>query len=127
MIEMVVDSIRVSLMNYQRVVMLKEKTTDRYLPIWIGPTEADAIALAALINTYYNADDQGVMDVEVLLKYYAVEIGSYLAIQLERRNQSLMKYDSKGFYTCEVLGVSYNLNKLTMTLTLRLIAFIRRG
>ena len=45
MIEMVVDSIRVSLMNYQRVVMLKEKMTDRYLPIWIGPTEADAIAV----------------------------------------------------------------------------------
>ena len=45
MIEMVVDSIRVSLMNYQRVVMLKEKTTDRYLPIWIGPAEADAIAV----------------------------------------------------------------------------------
>jgi len=45
MIEMSVDSIRVSLMNYQRVVILKEKTADRYLPIWIGPNEADAIAV----------------------------------------------------------------------------------
>jgi bifunctional DNase/RNase len=45
LIEMVVDSIRVSLMNYQRVVILKEKATDRYLPIWIGPSEADAIAV----------------------------------------------------------------------------------
>lgn len=45
MIEMIVDSIRVSLMNYQRVVILKEKTSDRYLPIWIGPAEADAIAV----------------------------------------------------------------------------------
>jgi len=44
MIEMTIDSIRVSLMNYQRVVILKEKMTDRYLPIWIGPAEADAIA-----------------------------------------------------------------------------------
>ena len=44
MIEMTVDSIRVSLMNYQRVVILKEKTAERYLPIWIGPAEADAIA-----------------------------------------------------------------------------------
>jgi bifunctional DNase/RNase len=42
---MIVDSIRVSLMNYQRVVILKEKDTDRYLPIWIGPAEADAIAV----------------------------------------------------------------------------------
>ncbi len=45
MIEMSIDSIRVSLMNYQRVVILKEKTADRYLPIWIGPAEADAIAI----------------------------------------------------------------------------------
>ena len=45
MIEMTIDSIRVSLMNYQRVVILKEKIAERYLPIWIGPAEADAIAV----------------------------------------------------------------------------------
>jgi len=32
-------------MNYQRVVILKEKMAERYLPIWIGPAEADAIAV----------------------------------------------------------------------------------
>src|SRR3990170_3483314 len=42
---MTIESIRVSLMNYQRVVILKEKESDRYLPIWIGPAEADAIAV----------------------------------------------------------------------------------
>src|SRR3712207_5974036 len=31
--------------NYKRVVMLKEKTAQRYLPIWIGHFEADAIAI----------------------------------------------------------------------------------
>jgi len=45
MVEMNIDSIRVSLMNYQRVVILKEKLAERYLPIWIGPAEADAIAV----------------------------------------------------------------------------------
>ena len=45
MIEMTIDSIRVSLMNYQRVVILKEKMAERYLPIWIGQAEADAIAV----------------------------------------------------------------------------------
>jgi uncharacterized protein len=45
MLEMVIDSIRVSLLNYQRVVILKEKSADRYLPIWIGPDVADAIAV----------------------------------------------------------------------------------
>ncbi len=45
MMELEIDSIRVSLLNYQRVVILKEKDADRYLPIWIGPSEADAIAI----------------------------------------------------------------------------------
>ena len=45
MIELSIESIRVSLRNYQRVVILKEKNADRYLPIWIGPAEADAIAV----------------------------------------------------------------------------------
>ena len=45
MMEMVIDSIRVSVTTYQRVVILKGKDSDRYLPIWIGPAEADAIAL----------------------------------------------------------------------------------
>ena len=43
--EMSIDSIRVSLTNYRRVVILKVKDDDTYLPIWIGPSEADAIAL----------------------------------------------------------------------------------
>lgn len=45
MVELTIESIRVSLMNYQRVVILKEKESDRYLPIWIGPAEADAISV----------------------------------------------------------------------------------
>ncbi len=43
MIEVVIDSIRVSLMTQHRVVILKDQHTERYLPIWIGPFEADAI------------------------------------------------------------------------------------
>jgi len=43
--ELTIESIRLSLMNYQRVVILREKDSDRYLPIWIGPAEADAIAV----------------------------------------------------------------------------------
>jgi bifunctional DNase/RNase len=43
--ELTIESIRLSLMNYQRVVILREKDADRYLPIWIGPAEADAIAV----------------------------------------------------------------------------------
>jgi bifunctional DNase/RNase len=45
MIECKIDSIRVSLVTQHRVVILKEVDSERYLPIWIGPYEADAIAL----------------------------------------------------------------------------------
>lgn len=41
-----VDSIRASLMSNQRVVLLKDSNAERYLPIWIGPFEAEAIAMA---------------------------------------------------------------------------------
>ncbi|MSQ41549.1 MAG: bifunctional nuclease family protein [Dehalococcoidia bacterium] len=44
MIELEIDSIRVNLRSYQRVVILREKDAGRFLPIWIGATEADAIA-----------------------------------------------------------------------------------
>jgi uncharacterized protein len=44
-IEMTVDSIRVHMPTGQHVVILKEKEAERYLPIWIGINEANAIAL----------------------------------------------------------------------------------
>lgn len=43
MVEVTIHSIRVSPMNYQHVVILKEATGEHYLPIWIGPAEANAI------------------------------------------------------------------------------------
>ena len=45
MIEMSVEFVRVSMQNYNRVVILREKEADRYLLIWIGPAEAEAIAM----------------------------------------------------------------------------------
>jgi uncharacterized protein len=46
LVEVVVDSVRVSLTNQQRIVVLREVNADRYLPIWIGPYEAEAITIA---------------------------------------------------------------------------------
>jgi bifunctional DNase/RNase len=45
MIEVNIDSVRVSLMSQHRVIVLKEIDAERYLPIWIGPFEADAITI----------------------------------------------------------------------------------
>jgi bifunctional DNase/RNase len=46
MLEVVIDSIRVSLMNQQRIVILREEGAERYLPIWIGVYEAESITIA---------------------------------------------------------------------------------
>lgn len=46
MVEVVIDSIRVSLMSQQRIVILREVGADRYLPIWIGVYEAESITIA---------------------------------------------------------------------------------
>jgi len=45
MIEATVESIRVSLVSQNRVVILREIDGDRHLPIWIGAYEAEAIAM----------------------------------------------------------------------------------
>jgi len=45
LIEMSVESVRVHMLSTQHVVILRELERDRYLPIWIGPWEASAIAM----------------------------------------------------------------------------------
>jgi hypothetical protein len=46
MVEVVIDSIRVSLMSQQRVIILREVGTERYLPIMVGIYEAEHLTLA---------------------------------------------------------------------------------
>ena len=78
MIEVVIDSIRVSLMSQQRIVILREVGAERYLPIWIGVYEAEAITIALqevevsrplthdLIRNIINDLDAQVVRVEVM-------------------------------------------------------------
>ncbi len=46
MIQVTIDSVRVSLMSPQRVIVLRQLNEDRYLPIWVGPYEDEAISVA---------------------------------------------------------------------------------
>jgi uncharacterized protein len=46
LVELQVDSVKVSLLNQSRVLMLREAGTARVLPIWVGAWEGNAIALA---------------------------------------------------------------------------------
>lgn len=45
MIEVVIDSIRISLISQHRIVMLRDIDGERQLPIWIGPCEAESITI----------------------------------------------------------------------------------
>lgn len=77
MIEVVIDSIRVSLMSQQRIVILRESDAERYLPIWIGVYEAEAITIALqevevarplthdLLKNIFGALDARILRVEV--------------------------------------------------------------
>lgn len=46
MVEVVIDSVRVSLMSAQRLIVLRQVNEQRFLPIWVGPYEAEAITVA---------------------------------------------------------------------------------
>ena len=45
LVEMAVETVGMSEIDHQPVVVLKEKAGERYLPIWIGFAEANAIAV----------------------------------------------------------------------------------
>ena len=45
-VEVMVDSVRVSLTSQQRIILLRCLDSDHYLPIWIGPYEAESITIA---------------------------------------------------------------------------------
>ena len=77
MLEVVIDSIRVSLMSQQRIVILREAQAERYLPIWIGIYEAESITIALqevevarplthdLLKNVFGAMDARILRVEV--------------------------------------------------------------
>lgn len=45
MVRVTIDSVRISLMSQHRLIVLKDIESPRFLPIWIGPFEADAITI----------------------------------------------------------------------------------
>jgi len=77
MIDVFIDSVRVNLMSPQRLVILRESNGERYLPIWVGAYEAEAITVALqevemsrplthdLIRTILNTFNARIMRVEI--------------------------------------------------------------
>ncbi len=78
MVEVVIDSIRVSLMNQQRIVILREVEAERYLAIWVGVYEAEHLTIALqdvevsrpltynLFNSVIKALNARILQVEVV-------------------------------------------------------------
>ena len=78
MIEVQIDSVRVHLMTPNRLVVLKQINAERYLPIWVGPYEAEAITIALqevemsrplthdLLKNVFNALNARIVRVEVV-------------------------------------------------------------
>ena len=93
MVQVTIDSIRVSLVSPQRIVILKDLDQERFLPIWIGPFEAEAITIK-------------LQDVDVkrplthdLLNQFIVELGATVSHVLvnDLRNDT--------FYAHIVIGI----------------------
>jgi len=91
MVEVVIDSIRVHLMAPQRVIVLKQVNTKRFLTIWVGPYEAEAITIALqevevarplthdLIKNIFNSFNARVTRVEIVRLKEEIFYGNIVA------------------------------------------------
>jgi len=103
MVEVIIDSIRVSLTNQQRIIILKDINHERYLPIWIGPYEAEAITISLqevevsrpqthdLLKNILNHLDARLLRVEVV----AIRDDVFFANLVIEHNSVTMNVDSR--------------------------------
>lgn len=103
MVEVIIDSVRVSLTNQQRIVVLRDINAERYLPIWIGPYEAESITIALqeievsrpqthdLIKNIFNQMNARLLRVEVLSLRDDVFFGN-LIVEI---NEDIIEIDSR--------------------------------
>ena len=91
MIEVQIDSVRVHLMTPQRLVVLKQMGSERYLPIWVGPYEAEAITVALqevemirplthdLLKNVFGAFNARIKRIEIIKLQNEIFYGSIIA------------------------------------------------
>lgn len=103
MVEVVIDSIRVSLMSQQRIVILREQNAERYLPIWIGVYEAESITIALqevevarplthdLLTSIFRQLEARILRVEVV----ALRDDTYFGNIVVEKNGHLLNIDSR--------------------------------
>jgi len=103
MIEVQIDSVRVHLMTPNRLVVLKQVNEDRYLPIWVGPYEAEAITIALqevevsrplthdLLRNVFSAFNARVTRIEIV----KLENDTYFGAIIAELNGKELKIDSR--------------------------------
>ena len=91
MIEVQIDSVRVHLMTPSRLVVLKQVNSERYLPIWVGPYEAEAITVALqevemirplthdLLKNVFGAFNARIMRIEIVKLENDIYYGTIVA------------------------------------------------
>jgi bifunctional DNase/RNase len=103
MVEVVIDSIRVSLMSPQRVVVLRQTEVERYLAIWVGPYEAESITVALqeveisrpmthdLLKNLFNIFNAQVLRIEIIALKDDIFYGNIVA----KTDQKIIDVDSR--------------------------------
>jgi bifunctional DNase/RNase len=103
MVEVVIDSIRVSLMSPQRVVVLRQTDVERYLAIWVGPYEAESITVALqevemsrplthdLLKNMFTLFDAKVLRVEIITLKEDIFYGNIVA----KTDQKIIDIDAR--------------------------------
>lgn len=103
LIEVQIDSVRVHLMTPNRLVVLKQINDDRYLPIWVGPYEAEAITVALqevevsrplthdLLKNVFGAFDARIVRIEIV----KLENDTYFGAIIAESNGREIKIDSR--------------------------------
>jgi bifunctional DNase/RNase len=103
MVEVVIDSIRVSLMSQQRIVILREVNQERYLAIWVGAYEAEHLTIALqdvevsrpltynLFNNVIQALNARILQVEVV----ALREETFFGNVVVEANGQILNIDSR--------------------------------
>jgi bifunctional DNase/RNase len=103
MVEVVIDSVRVSLMSPQRVVVLRQTNLERYLAIWVGPYEAESITVALqevemsrplthdLLKNLFNTFNAKVLRVEIVALKDDIFYGNIVA----NANEQIIDIDAR--------------------------------
>ena len=102
-VELVVDSVGAKDQPPQAVVILKSTESDRYLPIWIGPFEASAIAaeiygIAAGRPQTHDLMESLIRDLGGTLDHIVISDlrdGTFYASMVVRQNGSVLNVDSR--------------------------------